>query len=746
MLDGLSDIPGRMVSLCDEIRSNTAVNACYGTTDLASEREFVTFSEHGEVFRERLSAEMSSSPRITVGGPGENRDGCMHYVGPLQSSGASYCTVFSVSLRDTLVLTLSGSGPMEGAMGVHDSRITEVCEVDLRMTVPVMSAWALQGVPDYRASNTVLSDAWEALMGILEPIIEPLRKVLAMIMGALETLASELSRCMTFAAEVVQKLYDAVMGPLEALRAMIEDRLQAWFDEMAGAAVDALSWIVDANLSKQTLGFSYMGFTLTVTLNLASLSKNTKTLATVALSTSVSGVEVGGSVTVKQRGEGSGRTMLVTGSASLRGDGWDVEADIDPLMQSSKHLLRMAGKARGTAFDVVMPEVVSYHEIGFSLQDVPGLGALLSNIPVGAAKVSIDVGLNLKYNAPFKTGLVINEFESNPPGEDRGNEWVELYNASSGSVELDGYTLRAGSDAQKVCPVPAGRLGPGGRLVVELPGLFLNNGSGEYVTLADADGSTVDKTPAKRDTANDDRTWQRVADASTEWVFEKGTRDAKNCGGLLTGAMVRTQLLAVIKDSAGATMRDMGRLTSTEDLSAFFQAAAQNMVTSAIEMLAECLVEATVYVSVDVGDLASAGCVGFEAALLVDSGFAEQGLKCLVGEIEELLFKIENPYGLDPKEVVYDNTYLRIRAYTGMAAPAFLKGSDRYPQVRLCVSMKVNLAGLDRVIGGGTGNWKVVVGLEVSDCPCALIPAGLGADRDMHNDLVLIKATFREAR
>ena len=749
--DSLADVPGRMISLCAEIRANAEVNACYGSTALIPEREFVTVSEHGEVFRERISAELGSSPRILIGGPNANLGDCMHYVGPMQSSGASYCTVFSVSVRDTLVLTLSGSGPMEAGMGLCDSRMTEVCTVELDLKVPVMSAWALQGVGDYRASNTILSDAWEALMEVLAPIIEPLRKILAMMLGALEILASSLMKCMMFVTELVQKLYEALMEPLERLRELIEERLEAWLGERAEKALEALEWIVNANLSKQTVGFSFMGFTLTVTLNLASLSKSTKTLATVSLSTEVSGVEVSGSITIKQKGEGADRTLLISGSASLSGKDWQVTADIDPLMKSTKHMLCMSGTAKGVEFDIVMPEVVSYHKVGLSLRDVSGLGTLLSNIPLGTAKVSIDLGLELKYNAPFRTGLVINEFESNPPGTDAGNEWVELYNASTESIDLEGYTLRAGSNASKVCPLPAERIRPGGRLVVDLPGQFLNNSgsagskSGEYVLLADAEGRTVDKTPAKKDTANDDRTWQRVADASTEWVFEKGTRDSKNCGGLLTGAMVRTQLYAIIKDSASSTMRDMGKLTSTEDLSEFFRIAAQNVVTSAIEMLSECLVEASVYVSVDVSDLASAGCVGFRAALMIDSGFAEEGLKCLVGEIEELLFKIENPYGLAPKNVLYDNTYLDIKVYTGMATPRFLKGGDTYPEVRICVDMRTNLSGLDRVIGGDTGRWKAVIGLEVTDCPSALIPSVLGADKEMHNDLLLVKATFREA-
>jgi hypothetical protein len=376
---------------------------------------------------------------------------------------------------------------------------------------------------------------------------------------------------------------------------------------------------------------------------------------------------------------------------------------------------------------------------------------MLSNIPIGAAKASIDAGLNVKYRAPFENGLMINEFEQNPEGIDSENEWVELYNATTETINLEGYTLTAGSGKNKVYTLNDVDIRAGGRLLVNLPGSFLNNSGngtlkgGENITLKDSEGTVLDKTPTKKDESNDTQTWQRVADGSLEWVFEEGTPGDKNCGGLLTGPMIKTNLINIAKETASETLHNMGNLTSVQDISEFFQIVMQNMVTVCIETVADCLVEASVYVSVEVTDAASAGCVGFEIALIVDSDFAEQGLKALIGEMEELLFNIDNPYGLNPKQVAMDNTYLGIKLYAGMNTPKFMNNSEKYPEIQICVDVRTNLSAIKTLMGDDSGIWKLIVGVKIKDCPALLIPPQLGADPNIEHDVWLLKATFKRS-
>lgn len=752
ILSVFTDIPKRVIGLCEEVGRNLEINSFSGLTKLPGTDRFQLTDGQGRTYVESVRMVYSSSPSITLNDPNSVGDN-MHYVGFNDSTGASYCTVFTVNIRDNLRYTASSSGTVESSMGICDAELTDSLAVDLDLRIPVASGWALMGINDYKASNTLLGDAWNLLLKTLEPLLGPLRKIVKMITDALAILNSALLEIAKFAAEVVKHLYEILMEPLEELRQLVETALDAWFADRAESMVKGIEKIIKINTNRQTVGFSFMGFFITFTLNAASLTKNVKTLVKVEMGCTIAGVEVSGSVTVKQKGSGSSKEMILTGGASLRGKDWNVEASVDPSMKGNKHLICLSGTVKGVDIDIVLPELVQYHEIEISICDIPGVGAMLSNIPlpVPGLKAAIDVGLNLKYRAPFRNGLMINEFEQNPEGNDSGREWVELYNASSETFNLKGYTLTAGSNPKtKIHVLGDEKIGPGGRLVVNLPGTFLNNTSssklkgGEFVILKDADGNELDKTPKKSDDANDDYTWQRVADGAVEWVFEKGTPDAKNCGGLLTGAMVKTKMFNILKDSAVNTLTAMGTLTTTEGVSEFFRVAMQNAITSAIEMVSDCLVEASIFLSVDITDATGTGGAGFVVSLSVDSDFAEHALKCLIGEVEDLLFNIGNPYGISPMDVLTNDVYLGIKVGAGLRTPKFLGNADAFPEIRLSVNIKANLAGLGRIIGSDAGTWRVIAGIQVEECPTALVPSALGPDRFMNSDLWLIKATFKE--
>ncbi|MFK7929460.1 MAG: lamin tail domain-containing protein [Myxococcota bacterium] len=102
--------------------------------------------------------------------------------------------------------------------------------------------------------------------------------------------------------------------------------------------------------------------------------------------------------------------------------------------------------------------------------------------------------------------VVINEFLPNPAGADAGSEYVELLNTGSESVDLEGWTLEAGTSSFSVkATLPAGtRLAPGAYLVLGESGvveadvltgtLSLGNASssGDALRIVDSLGVTVD--------------------------------------------------------------------------------------------------------------------------------------------------------------------------------------------------------------------------------------------------------------
>ncbi|MCL1978742.1 MAG: lamin tail domain-containing protein, partial [Methanomassiliicoccaceae archaeon] len=744
-LDFATNVPERIIALCAEAVENTNINPYSGVIELPDTDSYKLTDSNGNTSVEKISvSSISSSPDIRVKGPNDNLRDCIHYVGFNDNSGASYATAFSVVIKDRFEYVAKSSGVLESAMGVSDSVYKGSSMINLELKIVVASGWELAGVKKYDPSNNFFEDAWNVLIKLLGPILEPLRKVVSMISDALSVLGSALIELSKYVAMVIEKLYRILMEPLEMLSRFIEEKLDKMINVALEKAVDAVQWIVGIDLSKQTVGFTFMGFTLTFTTNLASLGSATKTLLTVTMSYTMDNLKIFGSVTIKQKGSGSSRELLLSGNAGIEGNTWSVAADIDPLMKSTGHMISMYGHIKGVKFDVVLPDLVQYQHAEFSLSDVPGLGAVLSNIPlpIPGLKASIDAGVNLKYNMPFKTGILINEFELNPPGTDRDNEWVEILNATSTRVDLEGYTLHAASDPQKkVFKITDLVLGPGQKEVIVFPGAFLNN-SKESVILRSPDGREVDKTPAKSDSANDSRTWQRVADGAIDWAFAEGTPGTTNCGGLFGSAMVKAQIIKILQDSAVKIMGEMKYLKSPEDLSIFFQKALHHAITSGIEMLAACLVEAAIFVSLDITDASSTICGGVRISLFIDSGFIEEGLKYLVGEIESILLNIENPFGLRPLEILTDNLYLGVTLYFGLTTPKYLKGLDLYPKVRLGIHINTNVSGLCRIVGADIGKWKVTAGVLIMDCPTPLIPSVLKPDMMLESDLWLLRATF----
>jgi len=133
--------------------------------------------------------------------------------------------------------------------------------------------------------------------------------------------------------------------------------------------------------------------------------------------------------------------------------------------------------------------------------------------------------------------VVINEFELNPPGDDAGKQFVELFNPTSSPVDVDGWTVRSqNSGCQMQWASASGHImlipgetflavalikGPGGAPCLSVPN--------DAIALLDKAGIQVDKTPTKSDSANDAKSWQRMPDGATDiWEFKEATKGIQN--------------------------------------------------------------------------------------------------------------------------------------------------------------------------------------------------------------------------
>jgi len=102
-----------------------------------------------------------------------------------------------------------------------------------------------------------------------------------------------------------------------------------------------------------------------------------------------------------------------------------------------------------------------------------------------------------------EVAIVINEVEQNPPGTDAGNEWVELYNPTSVSILLTGWTLST-THGRTVTIHLSGSIDPHEYKVIGYWKQWLDN-EDEQVVLKDNKRRIVDQTPILTDTKNDER-------------------------------------------------------------------------------------------------------------------------------------------------------------------------------------------------------------------------------------------------
>jgi hypothetical protein len=131
--------------------------------------------------------------------------------------------------------------------------------------------------------------------------------------------------------------------------------------------------------------------------------------------------------------------------------------------------------------------------------------------------------------------VVINEIDTNPPGDDAKSisEWVELYNPTSEDVDIGGWKIASTTVAKKTLTIPAGATIKAGQFIVYSYTTLWFPDVSEKVQLMDAEGKIVDETPRITDKENNFSSWQRKFDAvdsdtSNDWVFRTSSAGSSN--------------------------------------------------------------------------------------------------------------------------------------------------------------------------------------------------------------------------
>ncbi len=141
---------------------------------------------------------------------------------------------------------------------------------------------------------------------------------------------------------------------------------------------------------------------------------------------------------------------------------------------------------------------------------------------VYASVIGIITFLLIHQTAYGQSSVIINEVELNPYGnDDEQAEQVELYNSSEDPINVGGWTVS--STAGKTSTMPDRIIIPSrGFLIVDSDSQWLEN-AGETIVLRDNSGNTIDTAGPFDDNNNDNLSWQRVFDGSSEWKFRPAT-------------------------------------------------------------------------------------------------------------------------------------------------------------------------------------------------------------------------------
>ena len=739
-ISGLID--GRANILMEEVVANMDMNPYSGALELPETDCFILVDEAGNRTRESLRFEYTNDPVISE--PVVKIDKCTHVTGFREDLSAAYSTTFSVSVRDIIEYRIECSGALSSAMGSgHTGAVSNTIRNDIELEISVASAWALAGV-DYRASETIVDDAFMLLWEYLEPVMEPLRQIMTIVMDTIDTLNRCVYEIARYVSDALSQMYEKLYEPMWLLTMWIEQNIERFLED------NMIDVFMSLNLSEQKVGFEYMGYRFEVKMDVASLYATTKTVFIATLSGPIAGMDTEVSISLKSKGELNTGNVYVIGKASVKGDDWKMKMALDPLLKGGKHLATVSADVKGVDITAVLPDLEDYNELGFALSDIPGIGNALQNIPVPGlgVNVGLDVGVSLKYSSPSSKGLVINEFESNPAGNDSGKEWVELFNNSSEDIDLTGYTLVASSDRTKKTMVLNGSIAPGEYLLIYPTFLMVNESgkltkNGEGLTLKDVEGNIVDKTAVKKDTDDDGKTWQRSYDGASQWELKDGTMGNSNGSYISSNFLTAEVAKELVLDSLHDAFSKVDSVTDAESLQNLLNETIKSAVNTVINKVAACLTEASIYVKVDVKDLTSTASTGLRIALRCDSDLVKDVLRFIAGKLEEMFLNIKNPYKIDAVSMFTDNIDLEVTFETEIKNPGmFSTAFDELPKANLGVTFRTNISALTQIFGTDTGKSGVECGIRFIDCPMEGIPARLSPKNGMDHDLWLIRAVI----
>lgn len=661
-----------------------------------------------------------------------------------------FATQWTVSVLCQLDLELrSENSALQSLYGEEASSLRRV-KVDLTFPVVVHSSWPLASV-DYNPSNTVLSDAvaaarkfsemvWDKLEPVFGWVKDGFERILRFVIDLSDTLAS-------YAVRVVK----AVSGIMQT----VVETLQEYVQKIANSALaKAVMAFIDLT-GRVTVRMTLYGFTIIIQTYIPDLiHRNGDDMLRIIVCTDRLGPSISFGIRVARLSDGSW-DVLANGTITHRET--TVEVRVDPLMCVMRRFVEVHCTGRTWGMDILVPEVEPYDLAEVSTADLPGVGAFLSNIPIPVLglSASVEAGMRLKYSPPFPTDVVVNEFEPNPKGEDRGKEWVELYNPLAQPRCVDGWRIATVHGGQKEMGI-SGTIPANGLMVFTFPETSIDNGipgdpfnDGDAIVLIDAGGGTVDMTPMLRDSANDERTWQRTWDGGPRWAFAVGGKGLSNGPPVMlaTADFIAKALFQAFKQAFAETQ--LNEVSASLDFVAMFaKRVLNNLIENMLGLVKEIIHEVIFYIKVVVSDATGSGGVGFRASFIVTGEAIVELLRWLIFNLATFIVNLgraNNPiaYPAFPTGL-FSGLFLRFELLFEVGLPRMVRAVGAIgplDQKYACaVAISPNIPALGKLAGKSWGNWCVEFGLYLEGVPREFAKGMLSKDTGDVIDFWVVKA------
>ena len=222
-------------------------------------------------------------------------------------------------------------------------------------------------------------------------------------------------------------------------------------------------------------------------------------------------------------GDGSGAFLLISTAAAQAGDNAAIEISNDNSDLGDAVLYASNGDIHINANRVVLAV--------FATHGTSATNAAIdfeSNVTVNYRELPDQIVCGEEIDTLNQ--LLINEFLPNPTGSDIDGEFVELYNGTNASIDVNNYVLYDNNDANELiistANVVAGvtTVDPGERLVVYRDGdadFELNNSGGDTVRLYNAAiglGILIDQKVYTYSPVPDNKSFSRVPDGTANWI------------------------------------------------------------------------------------------------------------------------------------------------------------------------------------------------------------------------------------